>query len=354
MTTEELHWWHRKRPRWVPFAAAALVVAVVATFVVITVTREEPEEVVEAYLALLLDRDAQGALAYTDQLSDLDAFPRDLLVPEAMAGDWEVTRLIRRHNEDDDPATVDVTITAADGTAREGRFNLAENADGDWRILNPLVRLGVEQLPADFVELNGITTTAKEFWIFPGSYRAFSSISGAVSAPTYVAVPPSGDGRDEEGDGNSISAEGYLPLFTAGPEQAEIVRTQLAAWLDTCAASGVPNPQGCPFKAGYGGPNRVALADGSEYSTAEVVWKVERYPVVRIKQGQGNFTLVTVSPGVMHVSGEGRPYYGGEASKKFSADCGLPLEGVTLRLSPGGFAISTRDVYSSTCLSPYG
>lgn len=342
-----------RAPWWIP-ACAALVVAVAVTVIFVVRSGDDPEDVVEDYLSLLQARNAEGALAYADQVSELTAFSRDLLVPEAMAGDWKVTDIARRHDEDDDPASVDVTITAADGTARQGRFNLAENADGDWDILNPLVRLGVDQLPADFVELNGVGTTAREFWLFPGSYSVFGSLGATVSAPTYVAVPPSGDGRSEDGSSPSITTESYLPLFTAGPEQTDVLGRQFAAWLDACAAKALPNPEGCPFKAGYGGASRVALNDGSEYDTGTVAWEVEKYPVVRLKQGQGDFSLVTVTPGLMRISGEGRPYYYPDRPvEKFSAVCGLSLGTVDVRLAPGGFAFSTRDVYSSTCLEPY-
>ncbi|HEY1176604.1 MAG TPA: hypothetical protein VGF17_10640, partial [Phytomonospora sp.] len=186
----------RRKRRWA-VGAAALVAAVAATaVVVVAVNRTAPEEVVEDYLARLLARDAEGALEYADQLAFFADTPADLLVTEAMADDWKVTRVVRRHNEDDDPASVDVTITAADGTSREGRFDLVDG-DRGWRILNPLVKLRTAELPADFVEFNGVTTTAEDFWLFPGAYRAYPSLAGVVTAPSYVAVPRSGDGRED-------------------------------------------------------------------------------------------------------------------------------------------------------------
>ncbi|GIG70084.1 hypothetical protein [Phytomonospora endophytica] len=349
MSTEENTPSHRKR-RWA-LGAGALTVAVAATVVVIAVNRTTPEDVVEDYFAHLLARDAEGALEYTDQLAFFADTSADLLVPAAMADDWEVTRLVRRHNEDEDPAAVDVTITAADGTSREGRFELVEGDDG-WRILNPLVKLRTGELPADFLELNGVVSTAENLWLFPGAYRPYPSLAEVVTAPSYVAVPRSGDGRDQP---DGIVGEKYLPLFAAGPELADALQRGLAAWLDACAAQGLPNPTGCPFKAGYGGANRVALEDGSEYNTPTVVWEVEKYPVVRLTPGPSDFSLITVAPGVIRVSGEGRPYYHPDRPvEKFSGRCGFSLGAVTVRIAPGGFAFGDRDVYSSTCLSPFG
>lgn len=352
MTAEEIPvepapWWRRRR--WWAVAAGALTVAVAATAVAVAANATEPEEVVEDYLARLLQRDAEGALAYTDQLAAFDSVPHDFLVPEAMAADWTVTRVLRRHGEDDDPATVDVTLTAADGTSREGRFNLVENADGDWRILNPLVELTAEQLPADFIELNGVSSTADVFWLFPGAYRAYPSLAGTVTAPTYVAVPPSGDGR-EDPDGSGIATEAYLPLFGVGPEQAASLQRSFAAWIDSCAASTAPNPAGCPFAAAYGAS--ILLSDG-EYTTDEVTWKVETYPVVRLRQGPQSFSLVIVEPGMMRISGEGTPYYPEDApDEKFSARCGITLNVVSVRLAPEGFTF-TASAPGPNCYDPY-
>lgn len=342
-------WWRRRR-RWA-VAAGALAVVVSAGVLGLVDDGDDPEDVVAGYLDVLRSRDLEGALRYADGLAPIGDRSRDLLVREAMTGDWEVTGLARRHTEDDHPATVDVDITAADGTSREGRFWLAKDGEGAWRLLNPLVKLTVAAVPADFVEFNGVSTKADDLWVFPGAYSAYASLGGVMSAPTYVAVPAGGDGRTGYED---IAEQDYLPLFGFPAEHGAALQSRLNTWLDTCAATTEPNPADCPFAAGYGDfGGDVSLFGGDDFETETVTWEVVSYPVVRLKQVAAYFIAVTVEPGELRISGEGTELLHPERGpRKFAGSCGIHLDFTTVRLTAGGFAFAA-EAYTSTCANPY-
>lgn len=325
-------WWRRNR-RWA-IGAAALAVALAAGVLTVVLQPETPEDAVASYLDVLRDRDAEKALKYTEHLN---GFPRELLTSEAMTDDWEVTRLTRRFNEDVDPATVDVTITAADGTAREGRFELVQEDDG-WRILNPLVRVSMAQLPLDFGEFNGVRGRSDGMWMFPGVYRAYPSLDGILTFPTYVAVPQPGDVSSPE----AVTEQAYVPLVGYGPGSAAYLEQQLKAWIDGCAAGSEPGPEGCPFNAAsFSRYSDVNLGLENRFNTDKVAWEVVEYPVARLRQGPGSFTLLEVGPGEVRISGSGeRSFHEDEGVQKFTGICPIRLDTTTAVLTTEGFHFS--------------
>ncbi|MEV0644123.1 hypothetical protein AB0I28_02555 [Phytomonospora sp. NPDC050363] len=341
-------WWTQLR--WLATIAAAVSVLVAGVLVTAAVLGERPESVVVEYLTALENRDAERALEFASEVSGLDSLPHDLLVPEAMSAGWTATRVVRRHNEDDEPANVDVTITAADGTSREGRFAVALDEDGDWRILNPLVKLGVEGIPADFVEFNGIRSTEKELWVFPGVYRAYPSLEGIVDLPDFVAVPVDGGGWSEDQD-YTAATSGYLPLFGFAPDFAAAFERDVKAWIDACAATSEPNPGKCPFHAGDD-LSDVRLADNA-YEAETVVWEVLSYPVVRLTQRTGAFDVVVVEQGEIRISGEGEARYEDDGEpRRFTGTCSVRMDGATAVLTADGFALAPGS-HPSTCALPY-
>jgi len=335
-----------RRRMWI-LAGGFLAAAVVAAGAVIIATQPDtPEDVIGDYLDLLLQRDVEGALGYVDPKGPLDWFPQDMLVSEAIADDWTVAHIVRRYAERDDPAVVDVTIKAADGAERQGRFELDPTEDGGWRIRNPLVLVSTVSIAADTVEFNGARTTAEEFWVFPGVYRSFPGLKNAVTAPDYLAVP--------EPDGDAVAKDTYAPLFSAGQDQEAVLGRDLAAWLDGCAVSTELNPEGCPFAAGYemssGKAEWVSLDDGTDYLADKVTWAVESYPKARlVPTSAAKFVLTTVAPGVMRISGEAPPFSPeGAPSEKFSGNCRILLDRIEVMLTPDGFAFRSSEV-EGTC-----
>lgn len=316
--------WSRRR-RWVIGAVlVGLVAGAGGVVTAVTLWRDSPEDVVREYLEVLQAGDAEAAREYAAVVPEFDAASDEFLVAEAMSRDWRVTQVVRRHSEWDDPATVDVTITAADGTARQGRFQLDRGEDG-WTIRNPLIKLNLSLLPLKFVELNGVTANASVVWLFPGAYQAYTSVSDlfTFSAPTFVAVPHTA------GDSGVVIEEHYLPQigFTDGFDA--VLQEQVAAWIEECAASADPFPDGCPFTAGDPDYREIRV-DRDRYSTvgdATVTWEVVSQPVVRLTQGNGAFDVLLVRPGEVRISGTA-PRRLGEQPEDFRGTCHVLMDGV--------------------------
>lgn len=316
--------------RWSWVVAGAVLVALVAgAGAVVALRAESPERVVTQYLELLRARDAEAALAYTDVVAELDEVSDDLLVAEAMTGDWRITRVVRRHTEDDDPATVDVTLTAADGTAREGRFELVRDGRS-WTIRNPLVRLNLSPLPLTYADFNGVTSQAQTVWLFPGAYRPYADASRLVTlgVATYVAVPQSTSYPD-----GGLREEVYLPSigFTDG-FYGELHR-QLSAWIDGCAARAQPYPAGCPFAAGDPDTREIWVGRDDYWADEDttLTWRVLDQPQVRLEQADGAFTVHVVRPGQLRISGTATPRFG-DGSEDFRGVCGLWLPDLRVTL----------------------
>lgn len=339
--------WSRRR-RWVIGAVlVGLVAGAGGVVTAVALWRDSPEDVVREYLEVLQAGDAEAAREYAAVMPEFDAASDEFLVAEAMSRAWRVTQVVRRHNEQDNPATVDVTITAADGTARQGRFQLGRGEDG-WTIRNPLVRLDLSLLPLKFAEFNGVTAEASEVWLFPGAYQPYTSVSDlfTFSAPTLVAVP-----RDNS-DG---FGEYYLPQidFTDGFDT--VLQEQVAAWIEECAASSDPFPDGCPFMAGSPDYREIRV-DRDRYSAVgdpTVTWEVVSQPVVRLRPGSGAFDTLLVRPGEVRISGTA-PRRVGEQPEDFRGTCHVLMDGVRATMPrPGEFAFHVSETTGWYACSRY-
>ncbi|MGH8792565.1 MAG: hypothetical protein ACRDXX_07970 [Stackebrandtia sp.] len=337
--------WQRRRRVQIFAVTAAL--AVVSAVVGHVGGARTPEDAVEEYLRVLRSGDADLALEYVSDLDDFGKYSDDLLVDEAMAQDWEVAQISRRHGADEDPATVDVVIAAEDGTSRQGRFEL-EYAEGDWTILNPLIKLDLTYLPMRFADFNGVVSDAHQVWLFPGAYDAYTSVSDLVElgAPTYVATPVTREAEEEQVE------QRYLPLITSGENLDAEVHRQLRTWIDECAESSDPRPEGCPFAARFEDDFEVHVNGESYVGVDEVSWDLDAYPTIRLDQGQSAFNARLKTPGQIRVSGEGDPVYYDGGVETFSAQCGFEFDGdfaaTQVVLYPGGeFAFQTGDTFRS-------
>jgi len=291
---------------------------------------DSPEDVVREYLEVLEAGDAEAAREYAEAMPEFDAASDELLVAEAMSRDWRITQVVRRHNERDNPAAVDVTITAADGTAGQGRFQLDRGEDG-WTIRNPLIKLDLLLLPLKFAEFNGVTAEASEVWLFPGAYQAYTSVSDlfTFSPSTFVAVP-------QDISGGSL-VEYYQPRIGFADGFDSVLHEQITAWIEDCAASTDPFPDGCPFTAGNPEYREIRVGRDRYLPLADttVTWEVVSQPAVRLKQGQGAFEVLLVRPGEMRISGTAAEPLDHEP-EDFRGTCTVLMDGVLVTMPRAG------------------
>lgn len=358
--------WSRRR-KWT-VALAAVVLLTVAGVVGCTVLRTDPEDVVRDYLDALRSGDAEAALEFVGDVSELGTASEVFLTDKAMARDWTVTKVVPRKVYEES-ATFDVTITAADKTSSTGRFAVDGSGPDGWRIENPLVRVDLSELPMGYAEFNGEVADAATIkgsdpvfqndlklgvfaWLFPGAYTAFGDSDGLeLPTNTYVAVPGS-TGTVE------TKPRKFLPEITVTDDFVAEAHAQLKDLLDECAKSTEVNPPGCPFAGGYGleGSDVVSLDDGQDYSVEKVKWKIEAYPKIRLMQTVGWFAVVEVEPGEVTISGKGsRDYEEDSEPRAFSGGCAIDLDYVLAELTePGTFTFRFPRGASHTCSQRYG
>lgn len=320
------------RRRLIVAAVAGVGVLILLAGIVVAVIfrTPEPEDVVADYLETLQAGEVSAALEYASHVPEFDEHSADLLTSEALSEDWEV-EVVRRHDLDIDPATVDVDVVADDGTSRQGRFQLDPSDSGDgWTILNPLVKLSVAALPLQYAQFNAASSPDSVVWLFPGVYEPYPDLSDTLdfSASTYVAVPRTVDPGSEE---QQLRETSFLPLLEVSEEFEAELHEQLRDWIDECAQTNDPEPDDCPFSTSVQG-SRVQI-QGDYYETDEVEWEPIEYPTVQLEQDEGKFSMHTVEPGEIRLSGEGRSLES-DSVEEFEAVCRLDVEGVD---SSGGF-----------------
>ena len=310
----------RRLRRWWP----ALVVAVllIAAGVFVLAYRTPPEDVLADYLEAIRSGDVDTALEYTGQ-ADLDVASQDFLTADALRDDWTVSALHQRIDQDRSSAAVfDVTITAADGTRSQGRFELTDT-DGEWQISQPLINVRVDGLPLDYVEFNGVTSPYDSVWLFPGAYSLFTGVSDLVTtSPTFIAVPE-----------NSPTSD-FDPEVTGTDTLDTRFETVVRTWLDDCAESKTSplEPEVCPLWNGFDvSPNPFVSIDGTGYDVEEFDWTIEEYPSVHAVRDGRYFALRDVDPGLATLTGSGTDAGGAEI--EFTASCDLKVAGTYAHLA---------------------
>ncbi|MBT0769489.1 hypothetical protein KIH74_11195 [Kineosporia sp. J2-2] len=106
----------------------------------------------------------------------------------------------------------------------------------------------------------------------PGSYTV-----GVADDPVFGSEPASALVRLTEGDAVDLRA-------VLKPELQQAVAAQVKAYVDECATSSEPAPEGCPFSAGSG---YLVMPD-------ELSWEVKSYPTLAY--------AVSDVPGILEVS----------------------------------------------------
>ncbi|GAA4907063.1 hypothetical protein LX16_3271 [Stackebrandtia albiflava] len=302
-------------------AATALVVAWWPT--------GDPEDVVTGYLDAIRSGDFAATAEYTAQAPGEPDTSDELLTEAAMPTGWEFDDVRTVGEPFEDSATVDFTV-AADGRERDGRFRL-DLVDGEWVIADPYVTVDASRSPMGYVEFNGVTVEADRVRVFPGVYRVFESDRELFDLPDYIAVPGGGTG--------------YRPSVPVTDALTGLVETRVTEWIDSCVAAATdPFPDGCPFRADWGGGEYV-FTNGHIYDDPTGTWRVAEYPKVWVSQDLQGFRLRQVAPGEVVFTGTGMR---GDALGDIALDCRFAVDRLTFRLGPDGEVPLSREI-GDTC-----
>ncbi|THV41438.1 hypothetical protein [Glycomyces buryatensis] len=305
MTAPETNRRRRSGPAW--WIALILSLALVGVASWSVVLRPDAKDVVREYLEAILDRDVEGALAYTnartrDDLDtgsgealsnaslysgaqDFDADQSRLLHPDAISTGWEILDIgeptegpgsyigFNTPIITDSLETVEVVIGHEGGTARF-TFALATLYDR-LTIVNGLVAVPFSPSPNLFVQTGDRLVEFDDadalpvLAMFPGVYEF--TVPGGTAGP--VAIAP-GEG------GNS-------PIQTALPqvpdEQLPAAEEALRALIDDCVTSDHASHHACPF-----GTEGEFTAGGQTYGLwGGVRWTLEKYPTFELDFSYG-------------------------------------------------------------------
>jgi hypothetical protein len=279
------------RARWrIPIRrkVAGLVGAAVLTLALVVgllawLRPDGPEDVVEAYLTAILDREVDEALriAKTERPSGESG---SLLTAMAISDGWGIGTTTAQ-NVSDDRAEVMVSLIdtgggpAVDPTAYLGTFQL-ENSDDGWRITNPFVTVSFGPSPLWYVELGGLRLPREQptspgdpgptYQVFPGIYRSHAAHSDLVTVtPERMRLVPGSD-RFPNSPELVVTEQGNRAFQQASD-----------AFLDEClAAQAKPDP-GCVLDVARGHyDTRYGYVLTSDVRTSS--WALVRRPAVNL------------------------------------------------------------------------
>lgn len=341
-TTPSWWTWVRRRRRPVLVVVGLVVVALVATLVIVSILTPGPKDVVQDYLDAIRAGDTDAALAIAGEPDDDERL--EFLSAEALADDWTVDAVVERHRRDDE-TDIDVTISAGD-VSQQGRFHMVHGDDG-WTMESPFVRVDLAAGNLTTVEL-GSEQRIKEnaaappsgivqLLVFPGVYELYPRYAKrfTVDPAVLVAVPQESDERSQQ-----VSAS--YTLTGASERQAE---RAINARVDECAKEPDIDPTGCPFNAEDAAVVR-ALDDLND-----ITWTVVAYPEARLIDGSGELGTVLRTPGTVTLTGSGVPVEPeGAARTTFTLTCEFGLNNLVVALSADGVAAGRGagdDVYAA-------
>lgn len=303
----------RRRVFLLAVAAAVLTAGVVA---VVVVTRTPgPVEVVRQYFAAIRERDVDKALraAGVERPTGESAA---LLVPEALADDWEVVDIVSNH-EGSRKAWVDVTLPmypeseaeqfrGGRGTATATVMLTKDDSwGGRWRISNPFSWTLARGTPLRYFEVNGKTVKAwapadprrrpqGTYVMLPGVYTFYRTVPTFLSfEPVKLTLlPGAGGGQPVVG-----------PAITLTPQAHELVRQQAHAYLDRCASRFdlQMGTEPCPFGVGWN--TKVETADGEYKLIRYARWKILRYPTLSVSTSDAGILIEVTRPGAVRLTG---------------------------------------------------
>lgn len=230
------------------------VLALVVGYQVVRATMFSPDGVLEDYLDAVVDKDLDRVRELSGSFDDAS---EDLLTQEVYDGatstvtGYEVTDT----TELGDTTYVSVELEGLDSEESEASLELVR--DGStwgifprWRVDGAGLASAqtlVDDGTAGAITVNDVTVEASEgagdFWLLPGTYD-FDPFGGNrwVEASTDpLVVDPGG-----MWSWSSMPADSDPQ---PSDEAREVIETELATYLEECAARGESDPEGCPFEA---------------------------------------------------------------------------------------------------------
>jgi hypothetical protein len=330
------------RIRWAVAGGVAVVLTV--WIAVAAASREEPVDVVEEFFAAIVDKDVDRALALVDRSGDgVPIGPEAaFLDPRAIADGWDLVSATERRRDDDDQATVTVTLAGPDGTA-EGDLLVERDYDGPWRMYSPLVLVEFPASPLSYVQVNDLSVPAAagpgspaRFWLFPGPYRFYPDLPGVVSGPDAEPVVAFPAHESRYGDPRTKPYTVAAGALSATELGVSAVTEQIAALVDDCVEFTTPVPYHCPFAT----DGEIDTTDGLRIREPEdLQWRISQYPVVsladnRAEQQPVGLQVVTETAGIVTLTGSGVDSDGDAVT--FTVECGIELTGLTVTIDAGG------------------
>ncbi|ADD45623.1 hypothetical protein [Stackebrandtia nassauensis] len=291
---------HRKR--WILITAPVAVVALLAlvTYLVWPQLTDPAAATIRDYLTAIRDGDASRAreLAEGDDGTSAvdDEASTRFLADDALGAEWSIDTVKSTGEVTADTLTayVKTTISTPDGERATHTFQVHNNDDGSWDIIDPYVTAVFSPSLVPYVDVNGakknITgyeapedhVSEATFLLFPGAYRFYESVPKVIDydAPTIPLLTGNlnvGFGGDDVSYGvNPVK----LPAMTLTKSGQKTAQKLVNDYIDDCAKKTKALTPGCPFGAEY-----VLIPDKPGYaydedSVKNVKWKVIDYPVI--------------------------------------------------------------------------
>lgn len=265
----------------IPWAVAfgVLIVAFVATVVVLNSTLYSANGFVRGYLDALARQDSSAALEVSG-VSANQSEPDDALLTDSALGELGDIRLISDTAKGEGQRSVVFEYTIANaGGSETGRSEFTVARDGTrfglfsrWTfVTSPLNTVSVTVLHDTRFAVNGHTETSSagpngssDYLVFsPGLYTLDHETAFLAAKPVTVAVTDIGEVTAATVD------------VQANHEFVAKLQVELDRFLDTCSTQTVLLPTGCPF--GREVSNRI---------TTEPAWSIVDYPAAEIVPGE--------------------------------------------------------------------
>lgn len=253
-----------------------------------------PQSTVKAYFDALADRDAARAARLTSSSEDMDEL--EVLDPAALRSSRYIpptdVRIDTVKTTEKDTAVAAVSFALA-GQRRELSLTLRRDSHATaglfrrWRIVGGRYPIGVRAPGVDEVVVAGVPARLDEgsyevaLLAFPGGYSVTLPEQPLLTAPeTTLYAGVAGH--------KGVSSMAQIEPTVAANAVSEIER-QVHEYLDDCAASNEPEPEGCPFAVGY-----------TIGEVKDLQWRITSYPTITVELDPYRSGQVTV-----HTTGYG-------------------------------------------------
>ncbi|MEX1080076.1 MAG: hypothetical protein WED09_13320 [Homoserinimonas sp.] len=296
-------------------AFGVLLLAFAGTVVTLNATLYSAAGFVSSYLDSLARHDLEGALAMPGVEHPSDALP-DLLVADGL-GRLTSYELVS-DEADGDGHTLRFDVHFAGDIRSEIEFTVEHTGHrmgvfSGWRFTrSPIGVLQATPLHAADFEVNGVAVTSADGANQPSRYQVMTpGIYTLTHQSKYLQAEPA----TFLAEGSASITEAQLDI-QASQEFVDQVSTELAAYLDDCAAQQVLLPTDCPF--GKTMNNRIE---------GPPEWSIAVYPEVTIvpSPDEGGVWLVQPTPAAAHLTVQVKSLFDGSVST-FDEDVPFDVE----------------------------